>query len=116
MDSGCCSFLFNLAFDCLIDVSALERSCLLKDALSRAQHSHPWGLHRAPARAVGFSFLLAELELGEMRKKPLNSGCAWEPSMAVVTLQRVETSSKGCAREGTTQRREGGRGELWFGL
>ena len=43
MDSGCCSFVFNLYFDYLIDVSGLDRSWFLKDALRKVQHNSPWG-------------------------------------------------------------------------
>lgn len=42
MGSACCSFLFNLCLDYLIDIRGLGRSWILKDALREVRHSSPW--------------------------------------------------------------------------
>ena len=42
MDSGCCSFPFNLYVDYLTDVTGLGRSWFPKDAQRKTRHGSPW--------------------------------------------------------------------------
>lgn len=88
MCSGCCGFMFNLHFDCLIDVSGLGRSWFLKEAPRKMQptslssegptQSHGWGGSGEAAEAP-----LPWLGLEGLRNELLTAGCVWETSPAL---------------------------------
>lgn len=69
MRSGCCGFMFNLYFDCLIDVSGLGRSWFLKEAPRKTQPTSPSLGGPAQSHGVGGSRDAAEALLPWLRQE-----------------------------------------------
>lgn len=94
MRSGCCGFMFNLHFDCLIDVSGLGRGWFLKEAPRETQPTSPSSEGPAQSHGWGGSGEAAEaplpwLGLEGLRNERLTAGCVQETSPGTALTQNI---------------------------